>query len=1021
MIGAPVWIPVAIGAAAVAAAGVAIYYGYKQYKYGGLNPVRRFRYLQYGVEPGDAGNNKKIFQLEEMMLDHIAERGGGLEIVAKSSSGGKDITMKDVYELMDMDDGWFTNKNQERAAFNIWYSRRFKPIFLLWAKSLREIDPKMPLLEADEKLDNEKLTKLLNKAWTVSRELYTITAGPFDGKPAVTDYSDIEDAYNLALKHAGKSESEKSRDKWKKRALAASAFLAPGAGLLMNYVQNQMDEKSAQKEAAALTASKTESASGMGMTETKGQIKNTDGIEHFLSSPMARLGKVSALQAIRYRAYGLTDLDTDRVRAVMALENLVFRKVSMSSSGNPHLPMDAEQVYMAAAGLFGLTPNSPTDRVRWCGWFGNRFKPVALAYMKAVKGLSPNADPESPEKTLKPDQLMQVAQVMLSAKNPDGRPIWDWTASPWSAKEKLNSDSNAISGSMLALKLTADKKVMAEEKLAGQDAAVNKDKGMLAGMMQTMKNNWATANDWLGGEKGQRNWLGRRIDEAKELGSRALSAGQAVLDNTRDAANRVSQGDFRGAAAAGFAAFTAPGRHIIGGDAAPREPKVEGTAKEREALLVSEAIKAGITDPQELAMLLGQIAAETGQFKLVSENLKYRPEVAKKMWPKRFPTLDYAKQVLAAGPVAFADVIYGNRMGNTAPGDGYKYRGRGLMQLTGKANYLAFERATGIKVVDNPDLVATDPRIAALSAIHYWKTRVRGKANMQDLSDVTRKINGGLNGLEHRRSYVGGYLNKFRGMTTDQIMAEYMAGAKSATVASAAAAKAAGTAPPAPPVTTTTTANAGGGVAAAAKAGAVTASVGGVSASAGGSVPATTAVKTSPGATNQLQTGGGYAASMNPGAAQAPKASASTPGGGYAAAVSTAPNIDSTASLQASAAAAARDEAARQAAAEKQRQAQAQQQRQVEAQSQRLAASDSAASNRVTEILQKSLEAQIAVQKNTADTVTLLREIIKQNAGGRTETADAAAPTPETSSTPLRSRPVEDKTRPLPVSMRFNQ
>ena len=141
-------------------------------------------------------------------------------------------------------------------------------------------------------------------------------------------------------------------------------------------------------------------------------------------------------------------------------------------------------------------------------------------------------------------------------------------------------------------------------------------------------------------------------------------------------------------------------------------------------------------------------------------------------------------------------------------------------------------------------------------------------------------------------------------------------------------------------------------------------------------------------AANSLQTGGGYASSM--GGSSAP--------------------------------ATARDEAVRQAAAEKQRQQQVQQQRQVEAQSQRLAQTDQEQMSRVGDILQKSLDAQLGIQQNTADTVTMLREILKRNAGTTTEAAKTnAVSEPAPSATPRRSRPIEDKPSPLPVSMRYRQ
>jgi predicted chitinase len=998
VVGAPIWIPLAIGAAAVAAVGAGIYFAHKQYKYGKLTPVRRFRYLQYGVSPGDAGNNKKIFALESLLLDHVGEKNGGLEILGKSNSGEKDITMEDVYKLMDMDDGWFSDNRQQRSLFNVWYAQRFKPIFLTWVKGLREVEPTMSLLDADEKLTGEKLKKVLTKAWGLSKNIYAISQGPFEGVSAVTDIGQIEDAYNLAVKEAGKTESDKKKDARKDTLRKIMNWTMPGAALGLGYLDNQRKEEEAKKEGAALSAKELEKNAGPLASTTGGMIKNTKGVDSILSTPLARLGKITPLAAIRYRAYGLTELDLDRVRALAALEAVVKQSISFADSGTPHLTTDVEQLYYKACGLFGLTASSVADRHRWAAWFGHRFFPVFRAYIKAVRTVAPSADLLQPERTLKADTLMNIAQQMMNAKDDDGKSIWFWTSSPWNAKERLNANSEAVQGSLLVLKASADKKIAVEEKLAGADAAVKKNQSVLGDMMNAMKYGAQKASDWLLGEKNNRNILGKAADGvgnfASAVGKRVVDGARAVGDNVAEAGDRWTRGDYSGAAGAALDATTAPMRYATG-MGVPKEPKLTGNAKDRERVLIQEAIKAGITNPAELAMLLGQVAAETGGFSQVVENLKYRPEVACKLWPKRFPSVAFAKQILSQGVIAFADHIYNGRMGNSAPGDGYKYRGRGLMQLTGKANYAAFARATGIDVISNPDLVACDPRVAALSAIHYWKTRVQGKANTSDLQRVTKLINGGFNGLEHRRSYFAGYLKKFSGKSMADIIAEYASGKVPAAPGSPTAKASA------PPVTTTTTANGSkGGVAPAQKAAAAPATK--------PSVSTPVNVKAGSAGTSSLQTGGGYAA-MAAGVHYEPTAAA-------------APSITSTASLDAAAASQRADEAARAAAAQREREAQTQRTRAAEAQSTYQSQTDAAVMSRVGEILQKSYEAQLDIKKNTADTVSVLRDILR--AGGLS-TATAATSESVTSAAPATKpasqRPVQRKAEQVPVSVRFTE
>lgn len=1016
IIGAPLFVPLAIVGAAVAAAGALAYYGFKQYKYGKLTPIRRFRYLQYGVAPGDAGNNKKIFGLEEALLDHVIEKNGGLDFSEKSISGGKALKMADVFKLMGLDDGWFSNKSDERSAFIVWFNRRFKPVFLKWVGALKGLEPTMALLDADEKLKQDKQAQLVKAAWGVDRNIYAITASPFPGTPSVTDVGQIEDAYNLALKETTKTDSERKADKWWNRARAVASVI-PGAGLAMSFLTNKADEKDAKLKATEETMQKAEQNAGASFLSTSGKIKNTKNVDALLASPLSKLGKISALTALRFRAYGLSDLDQDRVRCLAALEALVFKKIQIADNGTPHLPVSDELVYLAVCGLFGLLPNSPQDRARFMGWYGHRFLPVCLAYVKAVRSIDKTADLQMPEKSLKADKLLLIAQSVLNTKDDDGKSTWFWTRSPWSVSERLNSDSETISGSLAVLKASADKKVIDEDKTPGSDANKRKDKGLVSSMMDKMKDQARKARDFLLGTERDRTWLGKAVDgiggAASNIGRRIAGGVQATVDNSREAYDRFKHGDVRGGFGASGQALTAGGRYWTG-IGVPKEPKLVGNAKDRERVLIQEAIKAGITDPTELAMLLGQVAEESGSFAHLIENLNYRPEVARRIWPNRFPSLDFAKQILAQGPVAFADFIYNGRMGNTANGDGYKYRGRGLMQLTGKANYMAFARDTGIDVVDNPDLVATDPRVAALSAIHYWKTRVKGKASPSDLAGVTRLINGGLTNLEQRRSYVNGYLKKFEGKSVDEILASYGGGSVPAAPGSPTAKTVA------PPVTTTTTANGTqGGVQPAAKA-AGAAPMPATNGSPAPVVPSqsdTSLAYMAPDgsgvATNSLATGGGSAAMMANGGL-----SPSTTGPTTATATP-APSIDSVRTLDVAARTSTADDTTRAQIAALEKARKDAETRLTEVQSQWQSKNDQSKMALVGDILKKSLETQQSIAKNTADTYTAVRDLIKQLASSQAP-APAGSDNVTTTRSPS-SRPVQQRRDQLPVSVAFSR
>jgi len=168
-----------------------------------------------------------------------------------------------------------------------------------------------------------------------------------------------------------------------------------------------------------------------------------------------------------------------------------------------------------------------------------------------------------------------------------------------------------------------------------------------------------------------------------------------------------------------------------------------------------------ISEPQQIAMFLAQAAHESGKFKATSENLNYSKEGLHGTWPKRFPTVADAEPYHRQ-PEKIANKVYADRMGNgdEASGDGFKYRGRGFIQLTGKSNYQSFSNAINRpEIMDNPDLVA-EPELAALSAAWFWNEH-KLNAIANDAKAVTKVINGGQLGIDERTAHYNAALQVF--------------------------------------------------------------------------------------------------------------------------------------------------------------------------------------------------------------------------------------------------------------------
>jgi putative chitinase len=164
--------------------------------------------------------------------------------------------------------------------------------------------------------------------------------------------------------------------------------------------------------------------------------------------------------------------------------------------------------------------------------------------------------------------------------------------------------------------------------------------------------------------------------------------------------------------------------------------------------------KFDISNPLRQASFIGQCSHECGNFRILEENLNYKAEALQKLWPKRF---DAAKaQACARNPKLIANTVYSNRMGNRdeASGDGYRFRGRGCIQLTGHANYFHAGQACGMDFVMEPDLVAT-PMYAAMTAGWFWDTHKLNRfADARDYIGMTKKINGGTIGLNDRIKHI---------------------------------------------------------------------------------------------------------------------------------------------------------------------------------------------------------------------------------------------------------------------------
>lgn len=152
--------------------------------------------------------------------------------------------------------------------------------------------------------------------------------------------------------------------------------------------------------------------------------------------------------------------------------------------------------------------------------------------------------------------------------------------------------------------------------------------------------------------------------------------------------------------------------------------------------------RSGIDTPQRITHFLAQLAHESNDFTMLEERLTYTTDRLMQQWARQFPTREVAETYAGKAP-AIANRIYANKMGNgdEASGDGWRYRGRGLIQLTGRANYKALGEKLGIDLITDPDQL-TDPELALAVAAASWDSQLNALADLNDIAGITKRITG---------------------------------------------------------------------------------------------------------------------------------------------------------------------------------------------------------------------------------------------------------------------------------------
>lgn len=164
-------------------------------------------------------------------------------------------------------------------------------------------------------------------------------------------------------------------------------------------------------------------------------------------------------------------------------------------------------------------------------------------------------------------------------------------------------------------------------------------------------------------------------------------------------------------------------------------------------------VERAINTPKRIAMFLAQVGHESGSLSRIEENLNYSAQRLREVWPRRFPTIESATYY-EHSPERLANLVYASRMGNGGyeSGDGWRYHGRGPIQLTGAQNYRRCAIALSMPLIERPELLL-EPRVGAKAAAWFWEDAGCQKvADEENVEATTKRINGGVLGLDDRRA-----------------------------------------------------------------------------------------------------------------------------------------------------------------------------------------------------------------------------------------------------------------------------
>jgi hypothetical protein len=452
ILSSPVTLPVLVGAGLAYGA----YKGYKRLTRDNMGPLGRARYAQYGFLPTQPDYAHLVFELESVIAPGVVYDGSGMPGISD-----KKVDWKKALEVCSIEKG----DKEAVANFVKWFATRFKPVFLVNVGALHKIQPKVELADVDDKLTNGEKKRFFAIAKYPSGPydqltspfsgLTTLPAGPNEVKTVLDDVQ---------------AEIDKLPDDDKKATVTTQMkdMAAAGGALAAATDGVKMPSDKTLAGGDLMNAAQAAAVTNLAGGDATG-VQGSRGLLYVAAGAAALNqgwnGRVDALTAIRFKTYGLKEMETDKVNSLVNLEKLIGPDVKFEQGGKASWNGSIEKVLASVGPAFGVEGVQNKNATNWATWFNMRFLPTYLNYRTAINVATGKKDADTGFTSLKPGDAVNVAMsTYTSTSNYGGAvtSVWMIPVSPWPGYD-LNTEVATTDGNMKGLKDAAQSDKLAEQ------------------------------------------------------------------------------------------------------------------------------------------------------------------------------------------------------------------------------------------------------------------------------------------------------------------------------------------------------------------------------------------------------------------------------------------------------------------------------------------------------------------------------------------------------------------------------